>query len=215
MQKTKHLLSICAVVLFAILALSSKVNKIHYGAFNYSNNVEDKSETGNYIVKNDNTKIYGKKISWKAGLLSKEQIQIDDQKFKISEIKGYHQGENYYSRLGKGDYIRRIVHGKINIYVMFTDVSTTTTDRNGFSRTRNYTRTDQYSQKGEDGQLIGMANQDDMKKLVSDCPAAVQMLELSNKKMRKAIRKDPNYLNSVFEMYNNGCKPTNTELSKN
>ena len=215
MQKTKHLLSICAVVLFIILALASKVNKIHYGAFNYSNSVEEKSDDGNFLVKNDGAKIYGKKVSWKSGLLSKEQIQIDDQKFKISEIKGYRQGVNYYVRFGKGDYIRRIVHGKINIYVNFTEVSTTNTDRNGFSRTSHYTRTDQYSQKGENGALYAMANQDDMKKLVSDCPAAVQMLELSNKKMRKAIRKDPNYLNSIFEMYNNDCKPASTDLSKN
>jgi hypothetical protein len=201
----KQLLSVCILFVFIFLAIASKVNKMHYGAFNYSNNVEDPSEKGNYLEKNNGEKIYGNKISWKTGLLVKDQIKIDDNKFSLSEIKGYRQGNIFYARRGH-DYIKRIVHGKINVYVQFTQVTQTSTDRSGFSRTRTYTRTDQYAQKGDDGPMVVMAGQKDIIKMVSDCPLAVQMADISNSKMRKAIKKNPNYLNSIFDVYNNGCK---------
>jgi hypothetical protein len=202
----KQLLSFGVLIVFVLLAWGSAVNKIHYGAFNYNNKVEDKVEKRNYLVKNDGTKIYGEKISWKSGLLAKDQIQVDDQKFRITEIRGYRQGETYFDRLGN-EYIKRIVRGKVNVYVKFTEVASTTTDRNGFTRTRYHTRTDQYAQRGEDGPMKAFGGQDDIKEIVSDCPLSVQMIDMSNSKIRKAIKKDPNYLNSVFETYNNDCKP--------
>jgi hypothetical protein len=170
-----------------------------------NNRVEDRSENKNYLVKNDGTKIYGESISWKTGLLVKDQIKIDDQKFKITEIMGYRTGDAYYGRLGK-EYIKRIVRGKLNVYVQFTQVTTTSTDRNGFSHTRSYTRTDQYGQRGEDGKMVPLAGQKDIKELVSDCPLAVQMADVKNSAMRKAIKKDPNYLNRIFDIYNNDCQ---------
>ena len=205
MPKPKqHLFAICTALFFILFALASKVNKIHYGAFNYGNQVEDRSDTKNYIVKNDGTKIYGEKISWKSGLIVKDQIKIDDQKFKISEIRGYQYDGVFHGRL-KNEYIKRIIHGKINVYVQFTQVSTSTTDMNGHTRYSSYTRTDQYGQVGDDGPMIGLAGQKDIKKLLSDCPLAVEMVSLSNSKMRKAIKKNRNYMNEVFDVYNNGC----------
>ena len=199
----KNALSFLALSVFFLLALASKVNQIHYGAFKYTNKVEEKS-TGNYIVKNDGTMVVGGKIKWKSGLFVKE-IQIDEQKFKISDVRGYRDGDTYYGRINN-EFIQRIVHGKINVYVQFSFVTSTTTDHSGFSHTSSYTRTDQYAQKGEDGKLVGIANQKDIKEMVSECPLAVEMISISNSKIRKAVRKDPNYLNSVFDVYNNGCK---------
>ncbi|HMD00510.1 MAG TPA: hypothetical protein VKH37_10165 [Ferruginibacter sp.] len=196
-------LSVCA--LFILFAVASKVNKIHYGAFNYSNQVEDMSDTRNYVELNDGTKVYGNKISWKTGLLVKDQIKIDDNKYKISETRGYRYNNSYYKRF-KNEYIQRIVHGKANVYVQFTDVTETTTDRNGFSHTRSYTRTDQWGQIGETGEMVGLAGQKDIKKLLADCPAAVELADLSDKKIRKAIKANRNYMNEIFDTYNNGCK---------
>jgi len=205
-QSLKNILSACTVAVFILLALGSKVNKIHYGAFQYNNDVEDKAEDGYYLVKNDGEKIHGDKISWKSGLLAKDQVKIDDQKFKITEVKGYRKGSTYYGRQGS-EYIKRIVHGpKINLYVKFTEVTTSSTTNTGFTRMRTYTRTDHYAQKGEDGPMLPCAGQNDFKKLMEDCPLAVEMASLSNKQMRKTIKKEPNYLNSIFEVYNNGCK---------
>ncbi len=126
MKNQKHLLSGFALLIFTVFALASRVNKIHYGAFNYSNPVEDPAETRNYLLMDDGTKIYGDKISWKSGLIFKDQIKIDDQKYKIKEVRGYQQKGVFYGRL-KSTYIKRIVHGKINVYVEFTDVTTTST----------------------------------------------------------------------------------------
>lgn len=199
-------LSILTFILFTVLASGCKINKIHMNAFNYNISKEDLSQKGTYLVKNNGEKVMGEKISWKSGLLSKEQIKIDDQKFKISEIKGYRQGTTYYGRL-KNDYIQRIVHGpRINVYVKFTQASTTSTTSTGYTTTRNYTRTDHYAQKGEDGAMIGLAGQKDIKRLVADCPLAKEMADLSNRKMRKAVKKSGTYLNKIFEIYNNGCE---------
>jgi len=201
----RNLLSFAVVILFVFLGLASAVNKMHYGAFNYNNKVEEKSDEGNCLIKNDGTKIYGRKIDWQSGLIVKDQIKIDDQKFKISEVRGYRDGDKYFGRKGN-KYIKRIVHGKVNVYVDFTEVSSTSTDSQGRMRTRNYTRTDQYGQIGEDGKLVVLAGQKEIKELLSDCPLAVEMASLSNSQMRKALKKDPNYLNSIFDVYNNNCK---------
>jgi hypothetical protein len=206
MKITKHFLSLITVACFFLLAVASKVNKIHYGAFSYNNHVEPNEDQDSYLVKNDGTKVYGKRVGYKNGLLNKKQIRIDDQEFKISEVRGYRMGQEYYGRIGNA-YIKRIVHGKVNIYVQFTEVSSTSTDRNGFTHTRNYTRTDHYYQLGEAGELKAFGSQSDIKKIVADCPVAFEMADKSNSKIRKAIRKNSNYLNDIFEIYNNGCKP--------
>lgn len=207
MQHTKrNLLSLFSVILFIVFALASKVNKIHVGAFKYNNIVEEKSDKGNYIEKADGEKIYGDKIKWKTGILTKNQIQIDDQKFKISEVKGYRTGDTYYRKFGN-DFIKRIVHGKkVNVYVQFSEVTTTTTDHSGFTHTSTHTRADQYAQMGDDGPLFVIADQKDIKKIVSDCPLAMELIDMKDSKIRKAIRKDRNYLNNIFDIYNNDCK---------
>jgi hypothetical protein len=201
----KHLLSFAVLFVFLFFALASAVNKIHLNAFNYSNKVEDASEKGNYLVKTDGSKIYGSKISWKAGVLVKDQIKIDDEKFTLDEVRGYLKDNVYYARKGN-DFIRRIVHGKINVYVQFTEVTQTSSSPSGGVRSRTYTRTDHYAQVGEDGPMIGLPGQKQIKQVVADCPLAVEMADISDSQMRKAIKKDPNYLNSIFDVYNNGCK---------
>jgi len=204
-MKRKNLLSVLVITVFVFLGLGSAVNKIHMGAFEYDTSKEEKSEQGNYIVKNDGTKVYGTKIKWKSGLFVKDRIGIDDHVFKINEVRGYQDGKTFYGRLGN-EYIKRIVHGKINVYVDFTRETRTTTDATGHMHTSSYTRTDHYAQVGEDGELHEFGGQKAIRKLVADCPLAVQMASLSNHKMRRAIRKNRHYLNSIFETYNNDCK---------
>ena len=206
MNNRKHLLSIACLALFVFLALASRVNKIHYGAFNYKNHVEDSSDTRNYLLMNNGSKVYGDKIKWKSGMLVKNQIMIDDQKFKIADVRGYQDNRYFYGREGN-EYILRIVHGKINVYVKFTEVTQTTTDHGGFTHTSSYTRTDHYSQLGDKGSLDVFASQKDIRQLVAGCPLAEEMADKSNHQIRKAIKADRNYLNEIFEIYNNGCKP--------
>ena len=205
-MKMKNALSVVVIVVFTGLGLASKVNKIRPGAFEYDTPNENDLERGNYLVKNDGSKVFGEKIKWRSGIFVKDRIGIDDQVFKITEIRGYKNQNTYYGRLDN-EYIKRIIHGKINVYVVFSTGTYTTTDGNGHMRTYNYERATHYAQRGEDGEMTVFAGQHDIKKLVADCPIAVQMASLSDRKMRRSIRKDRHYMNSIFETYNNDCKP--------
>jgi hypothetical protein len=198
---SKHLLSLSVIVAFMLLAIGSKVNKIHMGAFATGNKVEDMSDIRNYILKMDGTKIYGDEIHWKSGILTKDQVSIDGEKYKLSDVRGYRSGNRYYIRFKK-EFIERIIHGKINVYIQYTQVTTTSSS----GRVSSYTRTDHYAQKGEEGELTGIAGQKDIKKLVEDCPESLERASVSNKEMRKAIKRDRNYLNSIFDIYNDNCK---------
>ena len=200
----KNLASLCCVCVFVILAIGS--SPIAALNFNRETKVEEKSTKGNYLVKDDGTLIFGKEIKWKSGVLTKDQIRIDDQKFEISEIRGYREGDVYYGRMGI-QYIRRIVHGKINVYFNISEHSTPSTDRNGNTRWRTTYRTDHYTQKGETGPLKLISHQNDIKDLLKDCPLSVQMVDMKPSKLRKEIKKDMDYLNKVFEVYNNNCRP--------
>lgn len=201
------LASTIALAIFALLAIgSAKVNKIHCGAFSYIPYGEERGHD-NYVLLNDGRKVYGEKISWKTGLLVKDQIKVGDEKFPIRDTRGYYANGNYFGRIGKVDYAKRIVHGKLNVY--YTEDMQTTTSTNsqtGMMRTTTRMVCVHYVQVGENGELEAIANQSDIKKYVSDCPEAVAMIDKKNSQIRKAIRKDRNYLNTIFIVYNNGCK---------
>lgn len=198
-NKTKHLVSFGVLVLFALLAVSSRVNKIHNGAFNYRNKVEEPSD--NCLVKNDGTKVYGRKISWNTGILARRSIKIDDQRFPFSEIRGYYDKGIYYGFF-RGEYGQRIIHGKINVYVQFKQVTSTSTNGSGFTTSYSYLDAFHYAQIGEDGPMVPLARKGDIKKILEACPLAVEMVD----KGRRQMRHDPNYLNHVFDVYNAGCK---------
>ena len=208
-RSRKNLFSIVAVAIFMLIATASKVNKIHMGAFNANNKVEGSAEKDEfYLVKNDGTKIHGSKRRVRTGIFVKDHISMDDEKYPIPEIKGYMDKGVYYGRVGNR-YIQRIVHGTINVYIQYDEVSNDTYI-NGRMSHSSYTRTTHFAQRGDDGAMHLLANETDIKKVVADCPASVEMIDMSSKKIRKAIKKNRNYLNDVFEIYNNGCKAVTT-----
>ena len=203
----KNLFSLCCVCIFVILAVgSSSTFALTAGSFNLKTRVEEEKDKRNYLLKDDGTRVYGKEVKWKSGFLTKDQVSIDDQKFKINEIRGYREDDVFYGRLGI-KYIRRIVQGKINVYYDISEHSTTTTDHNGQTRWKTTYRTDHYIQWGEDGPLKRIDRIDDIKNLLKDCPLSIQMIDMKPSKLRKEIKKDRDYLNMVFEVYNNNCKP--------
>ena len=198
-NKTNHLISFGVLVLFALLAVSSKPSNIHNGAFNYHNKVEDPSD--NCLVKKDGTKVFGRKISWNTGILARKSIKIDDQRFPFSEIKGYYENGSYYGFL-RGEYGRRIIHGKVNVYVQFKMVTTTSPNVNGPPITHTYEDAFHYVQMGDDGPMVELTRKKDIKKILEACPLAVEMVDNGGRQMKH----DPNYLNHVFDVYNAGCK---------
>lgn len=184
--------------------MASSVNKIHCGAFSHAPQHEE-DDTSFCVVLNDGQKIYGNRIVWRTGLAVKDIIKIDDQKFKIRDTRGYFDKGIYYGRVG-GEYAKRIVHGKLNVYYTETMVSTMSTDVTGKTNWSNRTVCIHYVQVGEDGELKPIAGQKDILKYVKDCPKSVEMIDKKNSQIRKAIRKNYNYLNNVFITYNNGCQ---------
>jgi hypothetical protein len=205
-QKKKNFLSIISVIVFLLIAAgSAKVNKLHCGSFSYQSTGEDKEGFKEYLLLNDDTKIYGQKISWKSGLLVKDQIRIDDNKYPIHDVRGYFSNGTYYTRHGN-EYMQRIVHGKLNVYYYETTVTTTSTDMNGHMRTTTRPYCTHYVQVGDNGALTAIANQSDIKKFVKDCPKAMAMIDKKDKEIRRAIRKDRFYLNQIFVTYNNDCE---------
>jgi hypothetical protein len=206
---SRHFKSLFAAIVFMIFAVgSAKVNKIHCGAFSKIASGEESSDQ-NYVVLNDGSKIPGDKISWKSGMLVKDQIKVGDEKFHIKESRGYYSNGSYYARVGN-DFARRIIHGKLNLYYTEEMVTSTTSEQTTSGRMVTRTRTRQvcthYVQEGDDGPLNVIANQKDILQYVKDCPQAAAMIDKKDKAIRRSIRKDRFYLNQIFVTYNNGCR---------
>jgi len=197
MKFTKQTLSVLAIAAFFLMAVASTTVKIQTNQFSSKTAPEDKVES-TYLVLNDGSHVTGKKITWTAGVILKDQIKIDNQKFKFAEVRGYMQNGIYRKRSGS-DFLDRLVHGKINIYRDISHITTTS----GHSNTPFI----HYMQRGENGPLIIIANKKNIKEAVSDCPLSLELASLSDREMKKALKSNGRYLNEIFEVYNNDCKP--------
>jgi hypothetical protein len=201
----KNFYSFIVIIFFMILAAgSAQVNKIHCGAFSTTPSGEDLTGD-NYVLMNDGTKVFGDRVTWKAGLIVKDQIKIGDQAFKIKETQGYFANGIYYTQLGS-TYAKRIIHGKINVYYTENLVTSTSTDGQGRMRTSNRTVCTHYAQRGDNGAIVPIADQGDIKEFVKDCPASLAMIDKKDKEIRRSIKKDHFYMNQIFVTYNNGCQ---------
>ena len=196
-------LSFSLVLSLSVLTISCRTVPVSTLALNENVSVEEKSEQGNYLLKNDGSKVYGKKIKGMYGLAVKDYISIDGQKFKPSEIIGYREGNFSYGRL-HSNYAKRIVRGNINIYQTSEMRNETSSATN---ITRQYVRNSYYYQKGDNGELILFGDKD-IKELVKGCPKAEAMADKSSKELRKAVRNNLSYVNQIFEVYNKECKPS-------
>lgn len=197
----KQILSFLTLGIFLLLAAGSAVNKMSNFSFGPTPREEDVSQF--YVELMDGTKIEADEMKINSGLFSKKEFKVDGETFPIKQVRGYMSKGIYYGRTGNM-FVKRIVHGKINVYEhIYT--STSYNNQTGMGSSRQATR--YYYQKGNTGELISMGGQKDIVRAVADCPLAVEMADLKSSKIRKAIRKNPLYLNSIFETYNNDCKP--------
>jgi len=187
-----NLISFVALIIFLFIGIASiGINKLRCDGFD-TMATRKEANKGNYIVKNDGTRIYGNKISWSYGVLSSHNITIDNEKYKITEIKGYRLDGVYFGRYHAG-YVKRIIEGKLNVYYQMEITDKTT-------------HCYYYAQRGEDGEFTQIASLDDIKQLVKDCPKSYEIINKSNKQIRKSIQSDPFYLSEIFEAYNNDCQ---------
>ena len=192
-------LSAIVFVFFLFPAVLFSQN-IKQDQFNTDKAASDDTARGNYLVKTDGTQIPGNNLKWKPGIVSKLEATIDGASYPISELRGAHLKNAYYGKVAKdqrrfrNDLAKRIVHGKLNIYIIDTYTP------------QNHLWYLFYSQVGEDGDIKLLEELAELKDLVSDCPAALSMLDKNNDDAKKALRKESGYLNRVVETYNNNCK---------
>jgi hypothetical protein len=198
-MKKNYSLAVCCFVITIAFTFSSCV-AYFTGNFQGAKFVKDSND--NYVELNDGSIIHGGKIKW--GRLFSSAVIINDQKFKASEVKGIK--ENGIYRLNtSGGFLERIVDGKITI-LRDMGTRTTTSTVNGHLTTSTYSYTQYYMLRANDEKLIAIRKNDDIKNMISSCPKALALMDLSKKQMKRAIKENPAYLNQVFETYNNDCK---------
>ena len=133
------------------------------------------------------------------------KLSLDGVKYPLFEVKAYKNRGTYYIRLDSG-FIKRIIHGKINVYVLF-DEETGYVGYHGVTVKTHYSFSKHYAQRGENGPLILLANREVLVDLVKDCPLSVSMIgDEGYEQLKKGNKDDPDYLNNICNIYNNGCK---------
>lgn len=195
----RNVLSVLVLAVFIILAAGSKI-ATYVSNFDLAESSEERANNNGtpYIEFPDGTRVEGEKVHYKSGFLTKNQIGVGDQKFKIAEVRGYKDRNFYYARFGdSNEFARRIVHGKINIYVRYVEV-TTYTNNVPHSSMRTYF----YMQMGDGEPFVVITSQKMIVEAVRDCPAALELADKTSKEIRKAVRADRHYMNSIFETYN-------------
>lgn len=162
--------------------------------------VVDSANRGNFLMKNDGTKIYGNFVDDSLHILKEGNIKIDSQVYKIAEIKAYQYNDYYHLRCDKKKlapesiYLGRIIRGKINVYMMSIIMN--------MPGVYDYTAVFYYYQIGSEGKLKLLKSSDNIKELVKDCPEANEMMKGN---IYKKIKANRYYLTKVFDTYNN-CK---------
>jgi hypothetical protein len=128
-NKSKHLLSFGAIILFAWMAVSSAGVLpffVNFNVYNSESYIESSEDNRNYLLKNDGTKIYGEKVIWEDYYIDKTEIFLDNKAYPVSEILAFRKSpEKFYWKEG-GNYYKKILDGKISIYFGMVNQSYTT-----------------------------------------------------------------------------------------
>jgi hypothetical protein len=187
----RQVLSIFTIIIFGLLAIGC-ARELHMSFNNTTKPPTPHSDTSNYLIHNNGSKIYGKNISY--GTFLGKNIKIDNQKFSLKDIKGYVEDNVYYLQYGE-IFRRRFIHGKISVYTSIAY------DKN------NYPYYVYYWGKGDDENLQQIVAKKDLIEILKDCPISVEMFNRENKEIKKAVKSDPDLFNKAFLIYNNNCKP--------
>ena len=149
-----------------------------------------------FIDLNNGSRIYGTRLK---SPFFKNVTSIDGKEFNNSEVRGYGYGGHYYFYFS-GKKFLRLVEGYVSVYKL-TEMSTGSGSN---SSSRNVCSI--YAKKGPDGVLTVIRFPKELQEFVKDCGPAYAMVNMSDNEIRESIKKDPMYLNKVFETYNENCK---------
>ena len=202
----RNILNIVVVFFFLFITSFSYQKypgKLLYGFFYHDNIVEDVSDKRNYIEKNNGEKIYGEVIKLDVGLFKQTKVRIDSQEFLMYEIIGFRESDRYFLRYNNY-FVRRIVHGKINIYEF--DSSERVPNSDGVNFLMTGTLYNYFSQVGDHSNLKKIRRYSKYKKIVVGCQTSSDLANKKRMELAKETEKNQKFFNRIIEIYNNGCK---------
>lgn len=207
-QNHKNLLTFLSIIFFIVLALASHPLKnipSSVNAFAMKEVIDDQKDTGNYMIKFDGTKIYGKELSLPYGFGRIKGAYVDGISLNPNDIKGYRQDGIYYGRNGL-DFIPRILYGKISIYKGKKTGGSKSSEVIPGPKTTTYYNYDAfYAEKNNDGRLIWIYNIIQVRELVKDCPKALEMVKVAKNNHWEIMKENPGYIIKILSVYNNNC----------
>ena len=197
-NKSKFEYPLILIFTFVLLAQETKSQwkTIQCSSFSLRSYGEDSTDKRNYLELIDGTKVYGQEISWQRGL-GKNEVKIDDKRYDFKDVRGYFKKGRVSLRIGN-DFAIRFILGKLSVY--FLETFQPSFERG--SQTRMVC--DIYVQ-GKSG-LDRVVDKEDIMDWVKDCPKSAAMINKTNKEIKEAIRKNNDYLNQIFIIYNNDCR---------
>lgn len=139
----------------------------------------------------DSAIVYGEKaVGWGMGLGSKKIMHLDGKPIPASEVVGFKNKEGYWAKLENDAVAKRLVAGRLSVYRQLVDIP-------GGAR---YTVL--FLQKNN-GPLIQTNSLASLRQMVSDCPKAYSLINMSDEEYMKILKKQQYYTQTVIETYNN------------
>lgn len=155
---------------------------------NFSNAETDHGSRSFILLRNGDT-IYGNQ---KERFLGSKTF-VNDVPYKNKLIRNKFDLHFYFHRV-KGGFARRIIRGKINVY------------------SRHYKKGEQdlyaiYLQKGEEAEPVEAKTFEDYRKLLRDCPLAIQTIDEELARKKRHLSQFTYFLSTAILIYNKDCKP--------
>jgi len=186
--------------------------RIHKGDFKERVFVEDTTDTRNYILNMDGVKLYGNKIVLRKRFFSgpheePTKIILDGETYPVTDIDGYRKDGFYYAKLEDG-FVKRIVHGEVNVYVQVTvrDITPAGRDWRDTPIPVTTSTTTYYLQWGDSGEMTPIETLENIQGAIGSCPQVAPLVNITRSQLKKALFKNKYYLNDAFEIYNTSCK---------
>jgi len=149
---------------------------------------EKATDERTFVVMKDGSIIEGDKSFAPEGLLQKKVVRLDGKPIAYDQVVAFQNKGTYYAKTQDG-FAKRLISGRISVYRRYV------TGPGGANAYADY-----YQKENGAFELMGMEG---VKMLLKDCQKAYDMVNISVSEHNKIIRKQPYFVQSVIEIYNN------------